>query len=67
MPLEPGLKTQYLVGYVVDNSPDWSFHAHSKKHFLGFFSSHTEALNRVLREGYRQQLLMKTDQLGRPK
>jgi len=66
MPLEPGLRTQYLVGYIVDNSPDCSFHAHSKNHFLGFFSTHTEALYRVLREGYRQQLLMRTDQLGRP-
>jgi len=65
MPLEPGLKSKHFIGYVVSLSQD-SYQAHSKNSCLGSYEDYCEALNRVLREGFRQQTLLQTDQLGRP-
>ena len=65
MPLEPGLITKHFVGFVI-SLPQHQYQAHSKNSCLGSYTDYTEALNRVLREGFRRQLLTQTDQLGRP-
>lgn len=64
MPLEPGLITKHFIGYVISLSD--SYQAHSKNSYLGLYEEYCEALNRVLREGFRRQTLMQTDQLGHP-
>jgi len=65
MPLEPGLITKHFIGFVI-SLPQDGYQAHSKNSFLGFYEDYREALNRVLREGFRRQLLTQTDQLSRP-
>jgi len=60
MPLEPGLITKHFIGYVV-SLPQNAYQAHSKNSCLGSYEEYTEALNRVLREGFRRQTLKQTD------